>query len=379
MPSAHLRDTRPNQLASRLLRINWPLLALVGLIGSIGVAMLYSVAGGSFTPWAEQHVIRLMAGLALVIVMAVLPIRLWAVLAIPVYLAGLVLLGLVPYLGADAMGAKRWIRLGPLGIQPSEFMKPALVLVLARYYQWLPPARVSRPFWVLLPFLAIALPVGLVLKQPDLGTAVLFACVGLGLMFLAGVNLLYFAGGAAGIVALAPLLWSHLHDYQRRRLLVFLDPDRDPLGAGYHITQSKIALGSGGLVGKGYMLGTQGRLEFLPEKQTDFIFTMLAEEMGFVGGVTLIGLYAALVVGLLVLAMRCRSQMTRLLLAGPAIAIFVHAAVNISMVMGLVPVVGVPLPFVSFGGSATLSLLTGLGLAMSGWVDRHERLRRDGL
>ncbi len=217
----------------------------------------------------------------------------------------------------------------------------------------------------------------LVLKQPDLGTAVLFAAVGLGIMLLAGVNLLYFIGGTGAIVGLAPILWTYLHDYQRRRILTFLDPERDPLGAGYHILQSKIALGSGGLFGKGYMQGTQGQLNFLPEKQTDFIFTTFGEEFGFIGGAALIGLYAILVLMILAMAVRCRSQFARLIVAGAALVVFVYAFVNMAMVMGVVPVVGVPLPLISFGGTAMLTVLTCIGLAMSGYVNRDEQIRRE--
>ena len=364
-------------IARRLLRVNWPLLGLVCLITGVGISTLYSVAGGSFTPWADKHAIRLLIGLGIILGMAVVPLRVWMTLAYPAYMLALATLALVPLLGADVMGARRWIRLGEFSLQPSEIMKLALVAALARYYQWLPPEKISRPLWVGLPLLAIAAPVVLVLKQPDLGTAVLFACVGLGLMFLAGVNILYFGAGAATVVALAPVIWNHLHDYQRRRLLTFLDPDRDPLGAGYHILQSKIAFGSGGLIGKGYMKGTQGQLNFLPEKQTDFIFTMLAEESGFVGAVALMGLYGLLILTLLAMAIACRSQFARLLVVGPAITIFIYTSVNMSMVMGLVPVVGVPLPLVSYGGTAMMTVLIGIGLAMSGYVHRHEQVRRE--
>lgn len=365
--------------ARRLLKINWLLIAVVSLISCVGIGVLYSVAGGSFQPYAEKHATRLVVGIAIMIFVGITPLRLWLGLAFPVYLLALVGLVLIPMIGTEALGARRWLRFGDFSLQPSEIMKLALVAALARYYQWLAPERVSRPLWVLLPLLAIAAPVVLVLKQPDLGTAVLFASIGLGLMFLAGVNPLYFIGGGAGVIALAPYIWTRLHDYQRRRVLTFLDPDRDPLGAGYHVLQSKIALGSGGLTGKGYMEGTQGRLNFLPEKQTDFIFTVLGEEWGYVGGVALMGLYAVLVMLLLAMAMASRNQFGRLLIAGPALAILFYAAVNISMVTGLAPVVGVPLPFVSFGGTAMMTLFGSLGLAMCGWVNRRESIRRDDI
>ena len=367
----------PATITARLLAVNWPLLSLVITIASFGVAVLYSVAGGSFSPYAGTHLLRLLVGIGLILAMAVTPLRFWLGLSYPAYVAALIALALIPLLGSEALGARRWLRLGDYSVQPSEIMKVALVAALGRYYQWLPPERISRPFWVALPLLAIAAPVLLVLKQPDLGTAVLFASVGLGLMFLAGVNLLYFAGGGVAIAGLAPILWNHLHDYQRRRILTFLDPERDPLGAGYHVLQSKIALGSGGLSGKGYMLGTQGQLNFLPEKQTDFIFTVLGEEWGFVGGAALIGLYFALVLLLLAMALLCRSQFARLLCGGSALVISIYASVNVAMVTGVVPVVGVPLPLVSYGGTAMVTIFAGLGLAMCGYVNRHQQIRRD--
>ena len=370
---------RPYSTGQKLLQLNWALLGIVGCIGGIGVAVLYSVGGGSFSPFAETHALRLLLGAALAIAITLLPLRLWLGLSYPAYIAALIALALIPLIGSEAMGARRWLRLGGWSMQPSELMKVALVIALARYYQWLPPEKVSRPLWVALPLAGIAAPVALVLKQPDLGTAVLFAVIGLGIMFLAGVSAFYFIGGACSLAALAPLLWSRLHDYQRRRILTFLDPERDPLGSGYHVLQSKIALGSGGLNGKGFLQGTQGHLNFLPEKQTDFIFTMLGEEWGFVGGLTLLALYAALLILLLMMAMACRSQFTRLLVVGPALTIFVYASVNIAMVSGVVPVVGVPLPLVSYGGTALTTIFASLGLAMCAYVNRHEQLRRDDI
>lgn len=379
MTAASLRPNRkaPETIAARLLAINWPLIALVALIAGLGVGSLYSVAGGSFQPFADKHAVRLLIGIGMILLIAVLPLRALLGLAYPLYLIALVALALIPLIGTEALGAKRWLRYGEFSLQPSEMMKVALVAALARYYQWLPPEKVSRPVWVLLPLFAIAAPTALVLKQPDLGTAVLFASVGLAIMLVSGVNLLYFAGGACAVVGLAPVIWTRLHDYQRRRLLTFLDPERDPLGAGYHVLQSKIALGSGGLAGKGYMQGTQGQLNFLPEKQTDFIFTMLGEEWGFVGGATLIGLYAVLIAMLLAMSLACRNRFARILVIGPALVVFVHASVNIAMVIGMVPVVGVPLPLVSYGGTAMMTLFVALGLAMCAYVNRHQRFRRD--
>jgi len=279
-------------------------------------------------------------------------------------------------MGIEAGGAQRWLALAEIRFQPAEFMKITLVLALARYYQGLPTKRISRPEGLIVPLVLIALPVMLTLKQPDLGTAVLFAAIGTGLMFLAGVNIFYFLASGAGAVAALPVIWANLQDYQRRRIEVFLNPDADPLGAGYHITQSKIALGAGGFSGKGYMQGTQSQLDFLPEKHTDFIFTTFGEEWGFAGGMVLLGLFGLLVMMLLLMSLRCASQFARLTIAGSALTIFVYVFINVAMVSGLVPVVGVPLPLVSYGGTSMLTVMFGIGLAMCAYVHRGRGFRR---
>jgi rod shape determining protein RodA len=306
---------------------------------------------------------------------ALTPLRWWLNLAVPAYVIALAMLALVLLIGTEALGARRWLSIAGTTFQPAELMKVALVLMLARYYQWLGAEKVSRPQWVVLPLVLIAMPVALTLKQPDLGTAVLFAVVGLSLMFLAGVNVLYFVAGAMAAFSMAPLVWSRLHDYQKRRVEIFLDPEKDPLGAGYHITQSKIALGSGGLSGKGFMQGTQSQLNFLPEKHTDFIFTTFAEEWGFTGAIGLLGIYVLL--GLLVLwmAFSCRNQFGRLVTAGAGLIMFVYAFINIAMVMGVVPVVGVPLPLVSYGGTSMTTIMFAMAIAMCAYVNRALGLR----
>ena len=355
---------------SGLPRTHWAVLGLVSMLCCIGIATLYSVEGGSFQPWAERHGLRFLVGLGCIFIMLAVPAAAWFRLAVPAYLAALVLLMLVPVLGSQALGARRWLDFGFVSFQPGEVMKVALVLMLAAYYQWLPRQRVSDPFWVALPVLLIAVPAVFTLRQPDLGSALLYASTGLGIMFLAGVSVLYFAGGAVLFAAAFPLIWSSLRDYQRRRIEVFLDPGSDPLGAGYHIQQSKIALGSGGVSGTGYMKGSQSQLDFLPEKHTDFAFTMFAEEWGFAGAVGLLALQAALVFVLWQIMMTAGSAFARLLAAGAALTIFLYAVVNAAMVTGLVPVVGVPMPFVSYGGTSMLSLMAALGLALSAAGDR---------
>ena len=369
----------PASAAARLARLNWVVVALTAAITGIGVASLYSVADGNLSPWADKHALRFMLALAMALAIAMTPLQVWARLAYPTYAVALALVALVPLVGTEAMGAKRWIQAGGMSFQPTELMKVALAVALARYYQWLDPRRVSHPAWVAVPLAMIAIPVAFTLRQPDLGTALMLAGVGLALMFLAGVNLLYFGAGAGGAILALPVALVRLHDYQRRRIEIFLDPDQDPLGAGYHISQSKIAIGSGGWTGKGYMQGTQSQLDFLPEKHTDFIFTMFAEEWGFWGALFLIGLYAALLVTLVVMALQVRSPFSRLLIAASGLALFIYVAVNVAMVTGLAPVVGVPLPLVSFGGTAMVTLMASLGLALSAHVQRGEELRRGDL
>jgi rod shape determining protein RodA len=313
------------------------------------------------------------------LVIALLPLRFWLGAAWPVYLAAMLLLAALLVVGTTAMGARRWLQWGSLSLQPSEVVRVGLVLALARYYQWLPRTRISHPLWVAAPLVAILVPMALVIRQPDLGSGLLILATGLTVMFLAGVSLLYFATGAIGLVAAAPLVWAHLQPYQQRRITTFLDPEQDPLGAGYHIQQSKIALGSGGLTGKGYLNGTQSALNFLPEKHTDFVFTAFGEEMGFAGCVLLLALYALLLAWLTVMALRCHSQFARLLVAGAATSLFLSVFVNVGMVMGVLPVVGVPLPLVSYGGTSMLTTFALLGLALAAYANRRQEIGPDPL
>ena len=361
----------------KILHLNCPLAVLLAAVAGVGFLMLYSVAGGSFNPWAEPQMKRFALGIVLMLMVAMVPIWLWRNLAGVAYAGTLMLLVAVEFFGTVGMGAQRWIDLGFMRLQPSELMKITLVLFLAAYYDWLPAKKVSRPVWVLLPVLIIILPTALVLKQPDLGTSILLLTAGGGLMFLAGVHWAYFTVViTAGIGLVAAVFqsrgtpWQLLKDYQFRRIDTFLDPSSDPLGAGYHITQSKIALGSGGWTGRGFMQGTQSRLNFLPEKHTDFIFTTLAEEFGFIGGLSLLGLYALVVFFCVASAMINKDRFSSLLTLGIALNFFLFFAVNMSMVMGLAPVVGVPLPLVSYGGSAMIVLMLAFGLVQSAHVHR---------
>ncbi len=361
----------------KILHLNWPLALLLATAAGIGFLMLYSVAGGNFSIWAEPQAKRFAMGFVLMLIVAMIPIWFWRSMAAVAYGGSLLLLLGVEFFGSVGMGAQRWIDLGFMRLQPSELMKITLVMALAAYYDALPRAKTSRPLWVILPVILILVPTALVLRQPDLGTSILLLAAGGGLMFLAGVHWAYFAAVIGAVVGLVTAVfqfrgtpWQLLQDYQYRRIDTFLDPSQDPLGAGYHITQSKIALGSGGWTGRGFMQGTQSRLNFLPEKHTDFIFTTLAEEFGFMGGFTLLLIYTLIIVFCVISALINRDRFSNLLILGIALNFFLFFAVNMSMVMGLAPVVGVPLPLVSYGGSAMLVLLLAFGLVQSAHVHR---------
>jgi len=361
----------------KLLFLNWPIVLLLTAVATFGFLMLYSVSGGEPGRWAEPQMRRFAFGMAAMIAIGMVPIWFWRNMAGVAYLGSLVLLVAVELFGIAGLGARRWLDLGFIRLQPSEIMKIALVMILAAYYDVLDIRKVSRPLWVFIPLALILIPTFLVLRQPDLGTAILLVLGGGIVMFLAGVSWYYFAaviamaaGLAAAVLRLRDTEWQFLQDYQYRRIDTFLDPLSDPLGAGYHITQSKIALGSGGWNGRGFMQGTQSRLNFLPEKHTDFIFTTLAEEFGFVGGISLLTLYTLILAFCVASAFRNRDRFASLLTLGIGATFFLFFAVNMSMVMGVIPVVGVPLPLVSYGGSAMLILLVGFGLVQSAHVHR---------
>ena len=362
-------------LARKLLRLNWPFLALITAIVLIGIAALYSVAGGSFDPWASRQVVRYCVGLALLFAIAFSDIRWWLRGAYPLFLVALALMALVPIIGIESGGARRWLGVGEMSFQPSEMMKIALVLAIARYYQWLPPEKIWRPDALIPPLLLIGVPALLALSQPDLGTAALFAIIGAGMMFLAGVSWFYFGGAIVGFVVALPHAWEMLHDYQKERVLTFFDPGRDPLGSGYHILQSKIAIGSGGLSGKGFMNGTQAQLNFLPEKHTDFIFTMFSEETGFVGAIIVLALYLLALAFIMFMALRCRSMFAKLVAGGMGLTLFAYVFINVAMVTGLGPVVGVPLPLFSYGGTSMLTIMTGLGFVLNAHVNLRVTFR----
>ena len=361
----------------KVLYLNWPIILLSSAVAAVGVLMLWSIAGGDFDVWARRQAQVFAVGSVLMFVVAVTPIWFWRSMAGIAYGVSFLLLIYVQFRGETNMGAQRWIDFGFLQFQPSEMMKFTLVLLLAAYYDWLDSKKISHPLWVLLPVLLIIAPTVLVLMQPNLGTSLMLILGGATVMFAAGVSLWYFAAvtsltaaAIAGVFLTRGTAWQLLHDYQYRRIDTFLDPSADPLGAGYNILQAKIALGSGGWSGKGFMQGTQSRLNFLPEKHTDFIFTTLAEEFGFVGAFSLLVLYALIIGFCIVSALQNKDRFSSLLIIGVAANFFFYLAVNLSMVMGMAPVVGVPLPLMSYGGSAMLVILVGFGLVQSAHVHR---------
>ncbi|MSP88045.1 MAG: rod shape-determining protein RodA [Alphaproteobacteria bacterium] len=365
-------------LGRKLWRINWSLIVLLTLTASIGFAMLYSAAGANLDPWASKQIMRFGFGVSALIAIALIDIRIWMRLAYPIYGVALILLVLVDVAGIIGMGAQRWIVLGPIQLQPSEIMKIALVLALARYFHGLGTENIGQPIFLIVPLIMVLVPIYLVVIQPDLGTAILILLGSGAIFFVAGVRIWKFAVVTVIGIGAIPLGWQFLREYQKNRVLTFLNPERDPLGAGYHILQSKIALGSGGIFGKGFLQGTQSHLSFLPERQTDFIFTMLAEEFGLAGGLGLLGLYCLLLVYGYAIALGSRSQFGRLLGMGITSTFFLYVFINVAMVMGLIPVVGVPLPLISYGGTAMLSILFGFGLLMCVHVHRDVRIGRRG-
>ncbi len=379
----HFRFSRSEMtVREKLWQVRWSFVLLVTIVCTIGFLTLYSAAGtaghGSIDPWASRQMMRFLVGMAIMLAVAVVDVRSWMRWSYSIYGVALVLLVAVQIRGSVGMGAQRWIDLGFIQLQPSEIMKVALVLALARYFHGASYQDTGRPTFLLVPVVMVFLPVGLVLKQPDLGTAMMLTLASGAMFFLAGVRAWKFGVIIGGGLAVIPIAWRFMRDYQRQRILTFLNPESDPLGAGYHILQSKIALGSGGLFGKGFMQGTQSHLNFLPEKQTDFIFTMLAEEHGLIGGVVLISLYGMIIAYGYAMSLRARNQFGRLVGLGLTTTFFLYVFINTAMVMGLVPVVGVPLPLISYGGTAMLTLLFGFGLILCVYIHRDVPIGRRG-
>jgi rod shape determining protein RodA len=372
----YLAMRRSLTLQDKLLDFNWPLVLAICVIACIGFAMLYSVAGGHFSPWASKQMLRFCIGLVLLTAAALVDIKVWMALAYPFYAICLLLLVAVEAFGHVGLGAQRWIELGPIQLQPSELTKIALILALARYLHGLGVEDVSKPLRLAVPLAMIAVPAALVLMQPNLGTATILIMDGASLLFLAGLSWWWILPTLGGVAAAVPIGWQFLHDYQKRRVLTFLNPQNDALGAGWNISQAEIAIGSGGVTGKGFLQGTQSQLNFLPEKETDFIFTSIGEEFGFLGCIALLLLFATVIGYGVRIAMSSRSQFGRLAALGLTLNFFFYIMINGAMVMGLIPVVGIPMPLLSYGGTALLTVMFGFGILMSVHVHRLREIPR---
>lgn len=374
----HNRHLKKN-LLSQLAEINWFIVLVMTLIAAIGLAMMFSAGGeDSGALYLSQQFTRFAFAFVIMLVIAILPMRMLMDYAYLAYFACLLVLVVVDVAGHIGMGAQRWVKLGGMNLQPSEFMKLTVILVLARYFHQLHSEDIKRVPFLIIPLLIIAMPAFFILRQPNLGTTTILAVVGMIMCFLAGVQWRYFIGAGVAVLPAATVLWNFMHSYQKRRVLTFLDPQQDPLGAGYNILQSMIAIGSGGLLGKGYLQGSQSQLNFLPEKHTDFIFTMFAEEFGFVGSIILLLLYMILLGAGMLVAFRSRSTFGAMVAGGVVALLFIHILINCAMVMGMLPVVGVPLPLMSYGGSIMLSSVFAVGLLLNAYVHRDEMPSRKG-
>ncbi|MCB9987015.1 MAG: rod shape-determining protein RodA [Rhodospirillales bacterium] len=362
--------------SGRVAAVPLPLVLAVAALAFVGFAALYSAAGGDWDPWARQQAIRFAIGFILMLAVALSDLKWIYRLAYPFWAFCVALLLFVEIKGVIGMGARRWIDLGFVNLQPSDLMKVAIVMALARYYHALPPGRERRLRTLLVPALLTIVPVALIVLQPDLGTSVMIVMVAAAMVYIGGAPGWLFAGGFALFAAAVPTAYHFLHGYQKKRVMTFLDPESDPLGAGYHITQSKIAIGSGGFSGKGYLQGSQAHLNFLPEKHTDFIFTMIAEEWGFVGAIALLALFSFILYQGYRVSLRARTQFGRLLALGLITNYAIYIVINIGMVTGLMPVVGEPLPLISYGGTAMISTLFAFGLILSVAVNRNASLPR---
>ena len=372
---ATVDTTVQGSIITRLYEVNWLLFALVFLIGGIGVAMIFAATDGRWSAGAFQHLQRLILGGGVMLFVAMINIRFWYFLAYPLYIACVCLLGAVDFFGVEVNGSTRWLDLKVMRIQPSELMKLAIVLALARYYHDLPGWQVSRASGLFGALMLIAVPMQFIFRQPDLGTTLLLVATGLSLVFLAGVNWRVILGGFAAAAIAIPLFYKFgLKDYQRARINTMFSPESDPMGASYHITQSKIALGSGGVNGKGFMQGTQRSGDYVPENTTDFIFTVIGEEFGLIGGVGTIGIYGVLIAFCLYLSFQVKHLFSRLLILGITTTFALYVFINLAMVMGLIPVVGVPLPLISYGGTVILTVMTGFGLILSAHLFRSAEL-----
>ncbi len=369
--------SQPPTMREKFQNISFSFVLLLCILAGIGVVMLYSAANGSWSPWALNQLMRFGLGFAVMMVLAFIDVRIFMRYAYLFYFVSLVLLIIVEVEGHIGMGAQRWINLGFMKLQPSELMKIALVLALARYFHSSSLQSIETTKGLITPALMVLFPAFLVMTQPDLGTALMLIFSAGAIFFAVGVQMWKFGVLLLGALILMPIAWNFLHEYQQNRVLTFLDPERDPLGAGYHIIQSKIALGSGGVFGKGFLKGTQSHLNFLPEKHTDFIFTMLSEEFGMIGAIFVVIINVLIIAYCFAFALRSTSYFGKLAAIGLATNFFLYVMINISMVLGLIPVVGIPLPLISYGGTVILSVMAGFGIILSVNVNRNVNIGKD--
>ena len=363
-------DNSSNILLTKFLKINWLIVLCVVFLGLIGVAALYSAAGGNWNPWAKSHLIRLIIGVVLMFIITFIHPKFFYKLTLISFLLGLLSLVFVKFFGVGSV--QRWITIGGLNIQPSELMKFALILMLAKYFDQLSKINFDRLFSYVIPILYIIIPGLIVISQPDLGTGLTLIILGFAILFYVGVSLKFVFIFLLTFISSVPIIWQQLYDYQKNRILVFLNPEMDSLGSGYQIIQSKIAIGSGGVFGKGYLLGSQSRLNYLPEKHTDFIFTLISEELGFFGAMIIILTFCVLIFSIAKISFSVETLFSKVIVFGVSLLIFLYLTLNIGMVCGLLPVVGAPLPLISYGGTALFTILISIGVVLSINVHKNE-------
>jgi rod shape determining protein RodA len=354
---------------SKLLKINWIIIFCLIFLGLVGVASLYSAAGSDWNPWARNHLIRLIFGFCLMFVIAFIPSQFFMKYSVLSFILGIFALILVKIIGSGSV--QRWISFGSINFQPSEIMKLALILILAKYFDHISKIQLNKLIPYIIPILIIMIPGFLVISQPDLGTGLTIILLGLSILFFVGISMKFVIFSILISISSVPFIWQQLYEYQKNRILVFLNPEMDSLGSGYQIIQSKIAIGSGGLFGKGYLLGTQSRLNYLPEKHTDFIFTLISEELGFLGSISIILVFCLLIASIMKISFKVESLFSKVVAFGIGFLIFLYLSLNIGMVCGLLPVVGAPLPLVSYGGTSLLTVLIGVGIVLS--INIHDK------
>ena len=363
-------DSPTNILLAKFVKINWIIVLCVVFLGFIGVAALYSAAGGNWNPWAKSHLTRLMIGVVLMFIITFIHPKFFYKLTLISFLLGLLSLVFVKFFGVGSV--QRWITIGGLNVQPSELMKLALILMLAKYFDQLSKINFDKLFSYVIPIIYIIIPGLIVISQPDLGTGLTIIILGFTILFYVGVSLKFVFIFLFTFISSIPIIWQQLYDYQKDRILVFLNPEIDSLGSGYQIIQSKIAIGSGGLFGKGYLLGSQSRLDYLPEKHTDFIFTLISEELGFFGAMTIILIFCVLIASIVKISFTVDTLFSKVIVFGVGLLIFLYLSLNIGMVCGLLPVVGAPLPLISYGGTSLFTILISVGVVLSINVHKNE-------